>query len=470
MKIEKIFEQEKLDGLEQAIASNNSIAFCSELEIIKSKDIKKVVYDHAKAYKNSFGANADQLDLFYFESLLASTGWNKNTDIFLASEIFKAKSTPEDKPLNLMHDQSKIIGHITSSYVLDHSGRLLDDDFEESFLPDSLNIFSSAVIYKKWTDENKQREIDAIIAEIEKSNAEDVKWYVSMECLFPSFDYGIIDSTGAQKIVFRNESTAFLTKYLRQYGGSGEYKEYKIGRVLRNLVFSGKGLVTNPANPTSFITRTVANKLFVSTASLKTLKTEKVMEDKTVSLEEFQKLEKQLADFQAKANKETETKISELETQIAALKTEASEKDSKISELSNSLSECGEKMEKMKKEKAKADRISMLVEAGLEKQVASELFSKFESVDDSAFAAIVEMQKEAVAAKYMDKSKEEEEKKKKMAEKAKAEEEAAKKALEQAKAEEDGSLGTDGTDKDANLEKAVAAVQKWFADSMKQNK
>jgi hypothetical protein len=136
------------------------------------------------------------------------------------------------------------------------------------------------------------------------------------------------------------------------------------------------------------------------------------------------------------------------------------------------LAEANQKIETLAKEQAKASRVSLLVDAGLDREKALEVFSKFESVDDTAFAAIVEIQKEALAAKYMDKDKkEEEDKKKKMeAEKAKAEAEAeaARVALEKAKAEEDASLGTGSNDK--NLEAAVAAVQKYFKDSMKQAK
>ncbi len=80
-----------------------------------------------------------------------------------------------------------------------------------------------------------------------------------MEVLFASFDYLLVpmvkgepDMAQAQ-IVERNDETAFLTKHLKTYGGKGFYKNYLVGHVLRQLTFSGKGLVENPANPTSVI-------------------------------------------------------------------------------------------------------------------------------------------------------------------------------------------------------------------------
>ena len=75
-----------------------------------------------------------------------------------------------------------------------------------------------------------------------------------MECFFKGFDYGLFNSeTGEYKVLARNEETAFLTKYLRAYGGDGKHQNYKLGRVLRNITFSGKGFVDKPANPDSVI-------------------------------------------------------------------------------------------------------------------------------------------------------------------------------------------------------------------------
>ena len=48
-----------------------------------------------------------------------------------------------------------------------------------------------------------------------------------MECFFKGFDYGLLNSeTGEYKVLARNEETAFLTKYLRAYGGDGKHQNY----------------------------------------------------------------------------------------------------------------------------------------------------------------------------------------------------------------------------------------------------
>ena len=74
-----------------------------------------------------------------------------------------------------------------------------------------------------------------------------------MECLIAGFDYGVVTPDGQHKTIARSEESSFLTKHLRSYGGTGEYEGHRLGRLLRSIAFSGKGLVSNPANPKSVI-------------------------------------------------------------------------------------------------------------------------------------------------------------------------------------------------------------------------
>jgi hypothetical protein len=64
--------------------------------------------------------------------------------------------------------------------------------------------------------------MDRVLAEIAKG-----EWFVSMECLFKGFDYALKGRDGSTRVVARNEQTAFLTKHLRAYGGTGKYGEYR---------------------------------------------------------------------------------------------------------------------------------------------------------------------------------------------------------------------------------------------------
>ena len=51
-------------------------------------------------------------DLYPFSGILVSTGWNQNADVFDRAEVWEAKDTPEDKPLNYEHNETDIIGSV----------------------------------------------------------------------------------------------------------------------------------------------------------------------------------------------------------------------------------------------------------------------------------------------------------------------------------------------------------------------
>lgn len=187
----------------------------------------------------------DQPDLALVVAILVSTGWNLNDDVFVPSEVWRAKATPIHKPMNDQHDGSKILGHIVKSRVLDKSGNeiILNDGDP---IPDNFDIEVAGVLYKN-VDEIKDR-VQEIIKE-----ASDGNLFVSMEAWFTDFAYAVCDNDNHTKVIDRTEATAFLTKHLRIYGGSGVYQGYKIGRVLKNIVFGGQGFVEVPANPDSVI-------------------------------------------------------------------------------------------------------------------------------------------------------------------------------------------------------------------------
>ena len=172
----KIYKSEIKDGLQDVLLSNNTLAWCAVAEgynpstTHKSSTIDKLIAE-----------NQDQLDLYYLQSILVSTGWNKNDDVFDPKELWLAKDTPEDKPFNFMHDEKDIIGHITGNTVVDFYGEKINRDAEE--IPDTFNILTTSVIYTEWSDQDQRNRMQKIVSEIE-----DGKWFVSMECLFAGFD------------------------------------------------------------------------------------------------------------------------------------------------------------------------------------------------------------------------------------------------------------------------------------------
>lgn len=482
----KIFNREVKDGLTDVINSNKSIAFTT---IPKSfKNIKTDPKLEKTIASNNFGANPNQKDLFYLESILASVGMNKNRDIFLKAELWNARSTPEDKPFNYMHDENDIIGHLTSGYAVTKEGVLIPDDTELDTVPDEFDIVVGAVLYKYWKDEEKRERMEQIIASISSDSdltkdflEDEDEWFVSMECMFPHFDYGLINAEGELKIVERNEETSFLTKHLAIYGGSGVYENYTLGRVLRNFFFSGKGLVTDPANPESAI--------LSSALAYKTKENSETMENKmtvdTVSMKQFEDLQNKLEAAEASAKQAVEKEVTSLKEQLENAKAEKADlaKDiedaqAKIKEAEEAKAEVEKAQEETKAELekvqaqvaemeakvAKANRISQLNEVGVSGEAAEKLVESFASASDEMFAEVVKMQ-EAVAKKgeaMCDK----EDKKKEDKAKAEAEAEQNTEQLEEAEANEDANLGTE-EDGSQELQASVASFFKGFSKNIK---
>lgn len=236
-----IFEQERKDGLEEQIKASASISYACVVEPSHKTNHN---VKHIKSL-----ASLNDSDLYYVQSILVTSNWNKNDDIFDKDEVWAAKHTPEDKPTNLNHDEKIIVGHITSNWPITDDGVLIDENTPVENLPNKFHILTGSVVYKGFSSQDLVDRTNQLISEIESGEK-----YVSMECFFQGFDYGLLNkSTGEYKILDRNSTTAFLTKYLKAYGGLGEHDNYKIGRVLRNITFSGKGFVDKPANPDSII-------------------------------------------------------------------------------------------------------------------------------------------------------------------------------------------------------------------------
>ena len=321
----KIFQKEIDDGIGELVKSTASVAYCSEA--IKADAFKVPVSISDRA----FAENKDQIDLYYLESVLVSCGWNKNDDVFQPEATWAARNTPEDKQFNFMHNENDIIGHITGSYVLTKDGKAVADDAP---MPEDFDIITQGVLYNSWTGEENRDRMGKIIAEIEEG-----KWYVSMECLFSGFDYALIDEKGIAKVLSRDESSSFLTKHLRAYGGSGEYEGYKLGRALSNISFSGKGLVSKPANPRSVILRDSStaniNVDYNSKLSIGELKMSDVLTDQLAEVKA--ELEAAKAENEAIKAKIEEAKDKEFASKVETFEAAADESKATIDELNEMI-------------------------------------------------------------------------------------------------------------------------------------
>jgi len=445
----QIFQQEYDDGLSDQIRASASISYASLVDpcsnqgfLSKVKNIKSI-------------ASIKDADLYYVQSILVTSSWNKNDDIFDKSEVWLARNTPEDKPTNLEHNENLIIGHIISNWPITEDGILIDENTPLDNLPNKYHILTGSVVYKGFSDPELKSRSEKLISEIESGQK-----YVSMECFFNGFDYGLVDkSTGEYKILSRNNETAYLTKHLRCYGGLGEHENYKIGRVLRNITFSGKGYVDKPANPDSIIF--TKNNLHPKLDNIETepvavaeevieekkpdfsfggvsdnqsiLNTEKsIMSDIETVLKDVAEIKNKVESMMdcSQVAKEAYASAAALKDQTVELQNTIASNNSTIDELKTSLEtvalekeeamkkmkeEYAMKEEEMKKMKAELDatleviaaykdkeaemmkkekkmkRMATLIETGLDTELATSTVEKFESLDDASFDSMTEV-------------------------------------------------------------------------------
>lgn len=247
-----IYKNELDLNLGEAIMASEKIA------VVASITDKQVIVDPVKASKLYDKYTAEWLkknipaDSALINSILVTTNWNRNDDIFAPEDTWAALRTPVWKPVNLDHKgrestENQIIGVIQNASPV-------NDDYEyiyceEDKVPEKFHILIGMIVWEKYFPE--------AVKEI-KANIKDKKQYVSMECLISDFGYGLCEKdSDVINLMPRNEVTSKLTQHLKAYGGKGvvtiDNKEYKIGRWLRSYIFSGVAFVDRPANPDSIV-------------------------------------------------------------------------------------------------------------------------------------------------------------------------------------------------------------------------
>lgn len=385
----KIYNYEINDGISDAINDKNSIAF--ECHILEDNKFIPDVEQTNQSF--AFVGTEKQKDLYYLNSVLVSAGWNKNDDVFGVMDLWDARHTPVNKQFNYMHDDSDIIGHMISSMVMDQDGNEINDQSAYEDLPEKIDIITSAVIYKMWSDPSMRERIDELTKEIDAG-----KWSVSMECIFSDFDYAIVGPDGSQRVLSRTEESAFLTKHLRAYGGTGDFNGYKIGRLLKGFYFSGKGLVAKPANPRSIIFskdldpfNTKANDISIN--NFLTAMEIHNMNEETKQIEDLKaELESVKAGFEAEKSaieQENKQRIEELENAIADLLSEKIQLQQDAEVSAASLGNKDKEITDLVKQMRDMKRTASLCGVGLDKEAAGEIVKNFTEASDDMFESII---------------------------------------------------------------------------------
>lgn len=488
------YAAERKDGLVEKIQQNRVVASLSPL-LVRELD-QNVVEAFAKNLSSAFaGEEGDKFDLHQLYTILVTVGWNLNDDVFGVKEVWAARHSPEDKPFNFEHEPRKIIGHITGCAAVDDDYKLIPDDTDFDGLPDKFHILTSAVIYKhlKSRDEKLTQESKELIESIARG-----EWFVSMEALFSDFDYAITAKDGTQSVIARNNDTAHMTKYLRVMGGLGEYQGYKVGRYLKNITFSGKGLVKRPGNPESYVFNDVQmfKGAFASNLNLQSdIEVTNTMADaiQTVAKSDYDAAQKEISDLRTRLEAAKEEKVSEKvkaaeaavasrDEEIKTLKTEidnlkaakadlvkaGDEVKTKLADTEKKLADATKTIEDGKMAALVANRITTLVEKGVEKAEAEKIVEAFKADSDEKFAVVVELQAKAVEAAKAAKGDDEAAKKKKKEEadkKAKAD--AA--ALENATSD-DASLSTASTETEDDTDAEMVALAAFLGQEVEKNR
>lgn len=401
----KIYPAEIEAGLSEKIEASSVLAYCIPIETDK-------IASRLSNKKIPVLASVNNPHLHELVTLLVSTGKNKNDDIFLPSEVWAARKTPTDTPFNFRHDEKNVIGHITQSVAVNDAFEVIAEDTPFEELPDKLHILTTAVLYTYWRDPERQKEINSVVSDISEN-----KYYVSMEAAIQGFDFMLTDELGKQYLVERNNDSCFLTKTLRAFGGTSVYKNYTVGRVLRDFSFIGKGLVEKPANPESVIFNDVTafNGIFSSASTLD----ENIVTETEMANENTDKLS-EVSGLLALAQADVATKAGELanlvkskdalvaekstlEATVAELTQEKSELSKKVAELNEAVAATAasekaakDELAKVKAEQLKTSRLSLLAEVGKTKEESEGLVAQFEALSDIQFGEIVKLAKASV--------------------------------------------------------------------------
>lgn len=199
-------------------------------------------------------------DVMPISSILVTDIWNANNDVFTAEEIIKAEQTPHFKPINWMHrgsedSQNENIGVMVEAQLIYGDFpemNFMEDDQKDEIVSSNLNTVSGKVHIKQdgviWA-----QYFPSYASKIRSGMAKE-NLYVSMECFFEDFGYCLRKDEDDESPIFlnRSNSNSSMSKDLIQYGGSGNTKykgsKYQIGRWLKNIIFSGQGIVIEPAN------------------------------------------------------------------------------------------------------------------------------------------------------------------------------------------------------------------------------
>jgi len=241
-----------------------------------------------------------------FDAYVVHVGFNRNGHYFSANELSSSYITLIGQPINIRHDQSKVVGVINSANYIDNDGIVIN-----------ASVFAQS--FRRVFGDNKY--------ECELANVESGYYKLSMECK-PS-DVSIILKevhSGKRFVVDINDDTAHLLLNIPVFGGNGFIgNTYQVGLYLKDIAFVGAALTETPADGNAKIIQfNYGNHKMVANLEEKSMSKE--LEEKVTMLE------KSLAELQS-SYKEIQASFEEAQKEIEKLSNDVKSKDDRISEL-----------------------------------------------------------------------------------------------------------------------------------------
>jgi len=162
-----------------------------------------------------------------------SEGINDNDDAFTREELKRAISSPILKPMNWQHKDEQILGAMYAVEARDLQGKTLAvEEIEDQ----EIELVIQGVVWHHLP--HIKATAEQIVQRIEKGDL-----FVSMECWFDDYDYGLYTQGGELfDSIARKPETAFLDGHLRVCGGTGRYNGMRIGRALSGVTFGRRSL------------------------------------------------------------------------------------------------------------------------------------------------------------------------------------------------------------------------------------
>ena len=206
-----------------------------------------------------------QPDLQYLSAIFVSTGMNKNGAVFMGSELIKARKTIACKAVDLEHDEQTVVGQITGNVFLTRDRTIMDVEKTAASMEVAaqdeleMDVGITAIIHKARFP---------LIAE-EILNGE---WMVSMEAYYRDFDIKVGDMIIPREKAEEMGLDRLVGSIVHLTNGKDEMGFHLVGRVLRDILFAGVGLVRNPANPRSIIMEAAAMNDYIDEEAKKGVK------------------------------------------------------------------------------------------------------------------------------------------------------------------------------------------------------